>query len=115
MQGLANDLPRQKFRSYNSLKSNLQEETIHVLQKQLAIKDKQIDEKDKQIAELTTMLKISQEQQVALVQALTAAQALAATDKQQLLLQAGQATEQSKYSDPTENIKKGFFRRVFSK
>lgn len=115
LQGLANDLPRPKFRSYNSLKSNLQEETIHVLQKQLAIKDKQIDEKDKQIAELTTMLKISQEQQVALVQALTAAQALAAADKQQLLLQAGQATEQSEHSDPTENIKKGFFRRIFSK
>ena len=91
------------------MKSNLQEETIHVLQKQLAIKDKQIDEKDKQIAELTTMLKISQEQQVALVQA------LAAADKQQLLLQAGQATEQSEHSDPTENIKKGFFRRIFSK
>ena len=115
LQELAKDLPRPKFRSYNSLKSNLQEETIHVLQKQLAIKDKQIDEKDKQIAELTTMLKISQEQQVALVQALTAAQALAAADKQQLLLQAGQATEQSEHSDPTENIKKGFFRRIFSK
>ena len=125
LQGLAKDLPRSKNRSYNSSQSNLQEEknkneeitkeTIHILQEQLAIKDKQIYEKDKQIDELTAMLKISQEQQVALVQALTAAQALAAADKQQLLLQAGQTIEQSKNPDPAENIKKGFFRRIFGK
>ena len=109
------------------MKSNLQEEsnpneqitkeTVHVLQEQLAIKDKQIDEKDKQIAELTAMLKNSQEQQAALVQALTAAQALAAADKQQLLLQAGQTTEQtvSENIQTSENTKKGFFQRLFGK
>ena len=127
LQGLAKDLPRPKFRSCNPLKSNLQEksnsneqitkETIHVLQEQLAIKDKQIDEKDKQIAELTAMLKNSQEQQAALVQALTASQALAAADKHQLLLQAGQTTEQtvSDHIQTSENTKKGFFQRLFGK
>ena len=127
LQELAKDLPRPNFRSCNPLKSNLQEEsnpneqitkeTIHVLQEQLAIKDKQIDEKDKQIAELTAMLKNSQEQQDALVQALTAAQALAAADKHQLLLQAGQTTEQavSDNIQTSENTKKGFFQRLFGK
>ena len=127
LQELAKDLPSPNFRSCNPLKSNLQEEsnpneqitkeTIHVLQEQLAIKDKQIDEKDKQIAELTAMLKNSQEQQAALVQALTAAQALAAADKQQLLLQAGQTTEQtvSENIQTSENTKKGFFQRLFGK
>lgn len=127
LQGLAKDLPRPNFRSCNPLKDNLQEEsnpneqitkeTIHVLQEQLAVKDKQIDEKDKQIAELTAMLKNSQEQQAALVQALTAAQALAAADKQQLLLQAGQATEQAVLDNmqTSENTKKGFFQRLFGK
>ena len=127
LQGLAKDLPRPNFGSCNPLKDNLQEksnsnkqitkETIHVLQEQLAIKDKQIDEKDKQIAELTAMLKNSQEQQTALVQALTAAQALAAADKQQLLLQAGQTTEQtvSENIQTSENTKKGFFQRLFGK
>ena len=125
--GVASDLPRPKFRSCNPLKDNLQEEnnpneqitkeTIHVLQEQLAIKDKQIDEKDKQIAELTAMLKNPQEQQAALVQALTAAQALAAADKHQLLLQAGQTTEQavSDNIQTSENTKKGFFQRLFGK
>ena len=127
LQGLAKDLPRPNFGSCNPLKDNLQEksnsneqitkETIHVLQEQLAIKDKQIDEKDKQIAELTAMLKNSQEQQDALVQALTAAQALAAADKHQLLLQAGQTTEQavSDNIQTSENTKKGFFQRLFGK
>ena len=127
LQGLAKDLPRPNFRSCNPLKDNLQEEsnpneqitkeTIYVLQEQLAIKDKQIDEKDKQIAELTAMLKNSQEQQAALVQALTATQALAAADKQQLLLQAGQMTEQavSDNIQTSENTKKGFFQRLFGK
>ena len=63
------------------------------------------------------MLKNSQEQQAALVQALTAAQALAAADKQQLLLQAGQTTEQtvSENIQTSENTKKGFFQRLFGK
>ena len=127
LQGLAKDLPRPKFRSCTPPKDNFQEEsnpneqitkeTIHVLQEQLAVKDKQIDEKDKQIAELTAMLKNSQEQQAALVQALTAAQALAAADKHQLLLQAGQTTEQtvSDHIQTSENTKKGFFQRLFGK
>ncbi len=60
------------------------------------------------------MLKNSQEQQTALVQALTAAQALAAADKKQLLLQAG-ATEQQENPNPPENVKKGFFHKIFRK
>ena len=127
LQEVARDLPRPKFRSCTPPKDNFQEEsnpneqitkeTIHVLQEQLAIKDKQIDEKDKQIAELAAMLRNSQEQQAALVQALTAAQALAAADKHQLLLQAGQTTEQavSDNIQTSENTKKGFFQRLFGK
>jgi len=127
LQELANDLPKPNFRPCNPLKRNLQEgsnsneqitkETIHILQEQLIIKDKQIDEKDKQIVVLTAMLKNSQEQQAALVQALTAAQALAAADKQQLLLQAGRTTEQtvSDNIQTSENTKKGFFQRLFGK
>ena len=92
--------------------------------KQLAEKDKQIAEKDKQLAEkdiqivrLTALLQNAQEQQAALVQTLAAEQALAAADKQQLLLQAGQATEQAVLDNmqTSENTKKGFFQRLFGK
>ena len=89
--------------------------------KQLAEKDKQIAEKDKQLAEkdiqiaiLTALLQNAQEQQAALVQTLAAEQALAAADKKQLLLQAG-ATEQQENPNPPENVKVGFFRKIFGK
>ena len=82
--------------------------------KQIAEKDKQLAEKDIQIARLTALLQNAQEQQAALVQTLAAEQALAAADKKQLLLQAG-ATEQQENPNPPENVKKGFFKRIFTK
>ena len=82
--------------------------------KQIAEKDKQLAEKDIQIARLTALLQNAQEQQAALVQTLAAEQALAAADKKQLLLQAG-ATEQQENPNPPENIKVGFFRKIFGK
>ena len=82
--------------------------------KQIAEKDKQLAEKDIQIARLTALLQNAQEQQAALVQTLAAEQALAAADKKQLLLQAG-ATEQQENSNPPENVKVGFFRKIFGK
>ena len=82
--------------------------------KQIAEKDKQLAEKDIQIARLTVLLQNAQEQQAALVQTLAAEQALAAADKKQLLLQAG-ATEQQENPNPPENVKKGFFHKIFRK
>ena len=82
--------------------------------KQIAEKDKQLAEKDIQIARLTALLQNAQEQQAALVQTLAAEQALAAADKKQLLLQAG-VTEQQENPNPPENVKKGFFKRIFTK
>ena len=82
--------------------------------KQIAEKDKQLAEKDIQIARLTALLQNAQEQQAALLQTLAAEQALAAADKKQLLLQAG-ATEQQENSNPSENVKKVFFSKIFGK
>jgi len=82
--------------------------------KQIAEKDKQLAEKDIQIARLTALLQNAQEQQAALLQTLAAEQALAAADKKQLLLQAG-GTEQSENPPPSENVKKGFFHKIFGK
>ena len=82
--------------------------------KQIAEKDKQLAEKDIQIARLTALLQNAQEQQAALLQTLAAEQALAAADKKQLLLQAG-ATEQQENSNPPENVKRGFFHKIFGK
>ena len=50
-----------------------------------------------------------------LTQALQAAQALAAADKQQLLLQAGKQNEQLENTQKQETAKKGFFSRIFGK
>lgn len=92
----------------NIVTANLQK-IIDMQQQQLAIKDKQIDE-------LTAMLKQAQEQQTILVQALNAAQALAAIGKQQFFLQATeQTTEQTENPEVPENTKKGFFQRIFRK
>ena len=88
----------------NIVTANLQK-IIDMQQQQLAVKDKQIDE-------LTAMLKQSQEQQTILVQALNAAQALAAIGKQQFFLQAAEQTENP---EVPENTKKGFFQRIFRK
>ena len=78
-------------------------------QQQLAVKDKQIDE-------LTAMLKQAQEQQTILVQALNAAQALAAIGKQQFFLQATEQTnEQAENPEVPESTKKSFFQRIFGK
>ena len=81
--------------------------------KQIAEKDKQLAEKDAQIAALTAMLQSAQEQQAALVQTLAAEQALAAADKQRLLLQAKSTTEHQEATEKSEQSKKGFFHKIF--
>ena len=92
----------------NIITANLQK-IIDMQQQQLSIKDKQIDE-------LTNMLKQSQEQQTILVQALNAAQALAAIGKQQFFLQATEQTnEQAENPEVPESTKKSFFQRIFGK
>ena len=92
----------------NIVTANLQK-IIDMQQQQLAIKDKQIDE-------LTAMLKQAQEQQTILVQALNAAQALAAIGKQQFFLQATEQTnEQAENPEVSESTKKSFFQRIFRK
>ena len=83
--------------------------------KQIAEKDKQLAEKDAQIAALTAMLQSAQEQQAALVQTLAAEQALAAADKQRLLLQAKSTTEHQEATEKSEQSKKGFFHKIFGK
>ena len=92
----------------NIVTANLQK-IIDMQQQQLAVKDKQIDE-------LTAMLKQAQEQQNILVQALNAAQALAAIGKQQFFLQATEQTnEQAENPEVPESTKKSFFQRIFRK
>lgn len=92
----------------NIVTANLQK-IIDMQQQQLAIKDKQIDE-------LTAMLKQAQEQQTILVQALNAAQALAAIGKQQFFLQATEQTnEQAENPEVPESTKKSFLKRIFGK
>ena len=92
----------------NIVTANLQK-IIDMQQQQLAVKDKQIDE-------LTAMLKQAQEQQTILVQALNAAQALAAIGKQQFFLQATEQTnEQAENPEVSESTKKSFFQRIFRK
>ena len=92
----------------NIVTANLQK-IIDMQQQQLAVKDKQIDE-------LTAMLKQAQEQQTILVQALNAAQALAAIGKQQFFLQATEQTnEQAENPEVPESTKKSFFQRIFRK
>ena len=98
----------------SSFKGEELKKTIDGLVSQLESKDKQLAEKDIQIARLTALLQNAQEQQAALVQTLAAEQALAAADKKQLLLQAG-ATEQQENPNPPENVKVGFFRKIFGK
>ena len=83
--------------------------------KQIEEKDKQLLEKDRQLAEKDKQIAMLMEQSNNLTQALQAAQALAAADKKQLLLQSGHQNEQLENPDPSENVKKGFFRKIFGK
>ena len=83
--------------------------------KQIEEKDRQILEKDRQLAEKDKQIAMLMEQSNNLAQALQAAQALAAADKKQLLLQSGQQNNQSENVDTSENVKKGFFRKIFGK
>ena len=82
---------------------------------QLTAKDKQIEEKDLQLAEKDKQIALLMEQTNNLTQALQAAQALAAADKQQLLLQAGKQNEQLENTQKQETAKKSFFSRIFRK
>ena len=83
--------------------------------KQIEEKDRQLLEKDHQLAEKDKQIAMLMEQSNNLTQALQAAQALAAADKKQLLLQSEQQNNQSKNDDTSENVKKGFFRKIFGK
>ena len=83
--------------------------------KQIEEKDRQLLEKDSQLAEKDKQIAMLMEQSNNLTQALQAAQALAAADKKQLLLQSGQQNNQSENVDTSENVKKGFFRKIFGK
>ena len=82
---------------------------------QLTTKDKQLEEKDRQLAEKDKQIALLMEQTNNLTQALQAAQALAAADKQQLLLQAGKQNEQLENTQKQETAKKSFFSRIFGK
>ena len=82
---------------------------------QLTTKDKQLEEKDRQLAEKDKQIALLMEQTNNLTQALQAAQALAAADKQQLLLQAGKQNEQLDNTQKQETAKKSFFSRIFRK
>ena len=82
---------------------------------QLTTKDKQLEEKDRQLAEKDKQIALLMEQTNNLTQALQAAQALAAADKRQLLLQAGKQNEQLENTQKQETAKKGFFSRIFGK
>lgn len=82
---------------------------------QIEEKDRQLSEKDCQLAEKDHQIAMLMEQSNNLTAALQAAQALAAADKKQLLLQTGSTTEQLESSEPPENTKKGLFSRIFRK
>ena len=83
--------------------------------KQIEEKDRQLSEKDLQLAEKDKQIAMLMEQTNNLTQALQAAQALAAADKQQLLLQAENQSEQPEKAQKQETAKKGFFSRIFGK
>ena len=104
--------------STNSVYTHVNEFTANLTDlftAQLKEKDKQLAEKDAQIAALTAMLQSAQEQQAALVQTLAAEQALAAADKQRLLLQAEATTEHQEATEKSEKYKKGFFHKIFGR
>ena len=81
----------------------------------MTTKDKQLEEKDRQLAEKDKQIALLMEQTNNLTQALQAAQALAAADKRQLLLQAGKQNEQLENTQKQETAKKSLFSRIFRK
>lgn len=88
---------------------------LTVKDKQIEEKDRQLSEKDLQLAEKDKQIAMLMEQTNHLTQALQAAQALAAADKHQLLLQAENQSEQPEKAQKQETTKKGFFSRIFGK
>lgn len=116
MQSVANDLQTTLQVNSESLSS-----TVAALTQQLTTKDEQIKAKDKQIEQLTAALQSSQEQQAALVTALTAAQALhAGTIQERLTEQTGTSNNVSDLAkgEPAQEPqqeRKGFFARIFGR
>ena len=93
----------------------LSHQLTDIFSAQLTAKDKQIEEKDHQLAEKDKQIALLMEKTNNLTQALQAAQALAAADKRQLLLQAGKQNEQLENTQKQETAKKSFFSRIFRK
>ena len=98
--------------THDNLTTNQVDRLTDLFSTQLKAKDQQ---KDRQLAEKDKQIAMLMEQSNNLTQALQAAQALAAADKKQLLLQSGQKNEQLENPDSSENVKKGFFRKIFGK
>ena len=129
LQEVAKDLPSnlqplaKEFKESETSENEFLKETIETLRQQLAVKDEQIaakDEqlaaKDKQLEDLTATLRSSQEQQKALTDALTAAQALhAGTIQERLTVAQDQSEEVSVVEEKEEHEKRGFFGWLFGK
>jgi uncharacterized protein YdcH (DUF465 family) len=129
LQEFAKDLPNdlqtiaKEIKESETSENELLKETIETLRQQLAVKDEQIavkDEqlaaKDKQLEDLTATLRSSQEQQKALTDALTAAQALhAGTIQERLAVAQDQSEEVSAVEEKEEPEKRGFFGWLFGK
>ena len=112
------DVSTEQFTSDNLTTAQvdrLTHQLTDIFSAQLTAKDKQIEEKDLQLAEKDKQIALLMEQTNNLTQALQAAQALAAADKQQLLLQAGKQNEQLENTQKQETAKKSFFSRIFRK
>lgn len=111
LQALAKDLASALQPNTNSLN-----DTVAALTAQLAVKDEQLKAKDKQIEQLTAALQSSQEQQSALVTALTAAQALhAGTIQERLTEHSGGSDEQAVGGSIKQNVRRGFLKRIFGR
>ena len=123
LQSVANDLQSSLQVNSDSLSSTVAALTQQLTTKdeQIKAKDEQIKAKDKQIEQLTAALQSSQEQQAALVTALTAAQALhAGTIQERLTEQTGTSNNVSDLAEgepaqKPQQEKQGFFARIFSK
>ena len=112
------DVSTEQFTSDNLTTAQvdrLTHQLTDIFSAQLTTKDKQLEEKDRQLAEKDKQIALLMEQTNNLTQALQAAQALAAADKQQLLLQAGKQNEQLENTQKQETAKKSFFSRIFRK
>ena len=112
------DVSTEQFTSDNLTTAQvdrLTHQLTDIFSAQLTTKDKQLEEKDRQLAEKDKQIALLMEQTNNLTQALQAAQALAAADKRQLLLQAGKQNEQLENTQKQETAKKSFFSRIFRK